>query len=92
MILHIENLEDSMKKLLDLTNEFSQIAAYKINTQKSVAFLYNSNETSEKEILKSYHIHNNIKNNKILRNTKKWKVLYNENYKTLLKETKDRNK
>ena len=38
MILYIENTEDSTKKLLGLINEFSKVAGYKINTQKSVAF------------------------------------------------------
>ena len=38
MILYIENPKDSTKKLLELTNEFSKVAGYKINIQKSVAF------------------------------------------------------
>ena len=45
--LHIENPKDATKKLLDI-NEFSKVAGYKINTQKSVAFLYTKNELSEK--------------------------------------------
>ena len=49
MILHIENPKDSTQKLLDLINEFSQVAGYKINIQKSVAFLYTNNEISERE-------------------------------------------
>ena len=49
MILHIENPKDSTQKLLDLINEFSQVAGYKINIQKSVAFLYTNNEISETE-------------------------------------------
>ena len=49
MILHIEYPEDATKKLLQLTNEFGKVAGYKINTQKSVAFLY-TNERSEREI------------------------------------------
>ena len=40
MILYIENLKDFTKKLLELTNEFSQVAGYKINIQKSVEFLH----------------------------------------------------
>ena len=39
MILHIENPIGSTKKLLDLINEFSKVAGYKINTQKLMAFL-----------------------------------------------------
>ena len=42
MILHIENPKDSIKKLLDLISEFSKVAGYKINTQKSLTFLYTS--------------------------------------------------
>ena len=40
MILYIENSKDSTKKLLELVNEFSKVAEYKINIQKSVSFLY----------------------------------------------------
>ena len=44
MILYIENPEDSTRKLLELINEYSKFARYKINTQKSLAFLYTNNE------------------------------------------------
>ena len=44
MILYIENPKDSTQKLLELINKFSKVAGYKINIQKSVAFLYTSNE------------------------------------------------
>ena len=50
MILYIENLKDSITKLLELISEFSKVAGYKINTQKSLAFLYTNNEKSEREI------------------------------------------
>ena len=50
MILSIENPKDSIKKLLELINEFSKVTGYKINTQKSLAFLYTNNEKSEREI------------------------------------------
>ena len=40
MILYIENPKDSIRKLLELTSEFSKVAGYKINTQKTLAFLY----------------------------------------------------
>ena len=49
MILYIENPKDSTPKLLELINKFSKVAGYKINIQKSVAFLYTSNEILEKE-------------------------------------------
>ena len=44
MILYIENPKDTIRKLLELISEFSKVAGYKTNTQKSVAFLYTSNE------------------------------------------------
>ena len=47
MIMYIENPKDSIRKLLELFSEFSKVAGYKINTQKSLAFLYNDNEKSE---------------------------------------------
>ena len=53
MILYIENLKDSIRKLLELISEFSKVADYKINTQKSLAFLYTNNEKSEREIRES---------------------------------------
>ena len=46
MILYIEN-PDSTRKLLELINEYSKVAGYKINTQKSLAFLYTNNEKME---------------------------------------------
>ena len=49
MILYLENPKDSTQKLLELINKFSKVAGYKIHIQKSVAFLYTSNETLEKE-------------------------------------------
>ena len=51
MILYIE--KDSIRKLLELISEFSKVAVYKINTQKSLAFLYTNNEKSEREIKES---------------------------------------
>ena len=50
MILYMENPKDSIRKLLELISEFSKVAGYKINTQKSLAFLYTNNEKSETEI------------------------------------------
>ena len=49
MILCIENPKDSTRKLLELINETSKVAGYKTNTQKSLEFLYSSNEKSERE-------------------------------------------
>ena len=53
MILYIENPIDSIRKLLELISESSKVAGYKINTQKSFAFLYTNNEKSEREIKES---------------------------------------
>ena len=53
MIVYIENPIDAIKKLLDLINDFGKTAGDKINTQKSKAFLYSNNETSEIEIRKN---------------------------------------
>ena len=52
IILYIENPKDSTKKLLKLINEVSKVAAYKINIQKSVAFLYANNELTERKLRK----------------------------------------
>ena len=50
MILYIENLKDATRKLVELIIEFGKAAGYKINAQKSLAFLYTNNEKSEREI------------------------------------------
>ena len=55
MILYIEKPKDSIRKLLELISEFSKVAGYKINTQKSLAYLYANNEKSEREIKESIH-------------------------------------
>ena len=49
MILYIENPNDATRKLLELINEFGKVAGYKINAQKSFAFLYTNKERSERE-------------------------------------------
>ena len=53
MILYIQNPKDTTRKLLELISEFSKVTEYKINTQKSVEFLYTNNEKSEREIKES---------------------------------------
>ena len=50
IILYKESPKDSTRKLLELINEYSKVSGYKINTQKSLAFLYTNNEKTEKEI------------------------------------------
>ena len=70
MIRYIENPKDSTRKLLELINVvgYSNVAGYKINTQKSLAFLYTYNEKTEREIKGKNFIHHCNKKNKILRN------------------------
>ena len=53
MILYIENPKDATPKLLELVNEFNKVAEYKINAQKSLAFLNTKNKRSEGEIKES---------------------------------------
>ena len=84
MIVYIENPKDSIGKLLELISEFNKVAGYKINTQKSLAFLYTNNENSERAIP---FTQKRIKYIGI--NLPKETELYTENYKTLMKETKD---
>ena len=53
MKLYIENPKDATRKLLGLINEFGKVAGYKINAQKSLAFLHTNDEKSKREIKKS---------------------------------------
>ena len=91
MILCIENPKDSIKKLLELISEFNKVSGYKINTQKSAAFLYTNNEESEREIKESISYTIATKRVKYLgiNLPKGTKEQYTENYKTLMKEIKD---
>ena len=88
MILYIEN-KDITRKLLELISEFSKVAGYKINTQKSLSFLYTNNEISEREIKESipFTIATLIIKYLGINLPKETKELYTENYKTLMKET-----
>ena len=91
MILYIENPKDTTIKLLELINEYSQVAGYKINTQKPVAFLFTNNKKTEREIKETIPFTFTMKRIKYLgiNLPKETKDLYIENYKTLMKETKD---
>ena len=53
LIFYIENLKDFTPKLLELINEFSNVAGYKINTEKSIALLYTNSDISERESKKT---------------------------------------
>ena len=85
MIVYIENPKDSTRKLLELINEYSKVAGYKINTQKSTAFLYTNNEKIERDIKETIPFTIAIKRIKYLGIylPKETKDLYIENYKTL---------
>ena len=91
MILYIENLKDSTRKLLELINEYSKVAGYKINTQKSLAFLHTNNEKTEREIKEIIPFTIATKRIKYLgiNVSKEMKDLYIENYKTLVKKIKE---
>ena len=91
MILYIENSKDSTRKLLQLINEYSKVAGYKINTQKPLAFLYTNNEKTEREIKETITFTIALKRIRYLgiNLSKETKDLYIENYKTLMKEIKD---
>ena len=91
MILYIENPQDTTRKLLELINEHSKVAGYKISTQKSLAFLYTNNEKTEREIKETIPFTIAMKRIKYLEISlpKETKNLYIENYKTLMKENKD---
>ena len=88
MILYIENLKETIRKLLELISEFSKVAGYKVNKQKSLAL---KNEKSEREIKESILFTIATKRIKYLgiNLPKETKDLCTENYKTLMKEIKD---
>ena len=91
MILYIENPKDATRKLLELINEFGKVAGYKINAQKSLAFLHTDNKKSQREIKETLPFTIATKRIKYLgiNLPKEVKDLYSENYKTLMKEIKD---
>ena len=90
-MLYIENPKDSTRKLLELICEFTKVSGYKINTQKSFAFLYTNNEKSEREIKESIPFTIATKRIKYLgiNLPKETKDQYTEKYKTLMKEIKN---
>ena len=91
MIVYIENPIDSTRKLLDLISEFSKTAGYKVNIQKSKAFLYTNNEISETEIRKKIPFEITTKKIKYLgiNLTKEVEKLYSESYTSLKKQTEE---
>ena len=91
IILYIKNPKDTTRKLLELINEYSKVEGYKINTQKSLAFLYTNNEKLEREIKERIPFTITMKRIKYsgINLLKKTKDLYTEKYKTLMKQIKD---
>ena len=91
MILYMENPKDSTKKLLELIHEFGKVSGYKINAQKSDAFLITNNEAAGREIKESIPFTVAPKTIKYLgiNLTKEVKNLYTENYRKLMKEIKE---
>ena len=91
MILYLEDPKDSTRKLLELIHEFGKVTGYKINTQKSTAFLYTNNERSEREIREAILFTITSKRIKYLgvNLPKETKDLYSENCKTWMNEIEE---
>ena len=91
MILYVENPKDATRKLLELINEFGKVAGYKINAQKSLAFLYTNNARSRREIKETIPFTIATKRIKylVINLPKEVKDLNSENNETLMKVIKD---
>ena len=90
-ILISDKIDFKTKTMLQLINEYGKVAGYKINAQKSLAFLYTNDEKSEREIMEILPFTIATKRIKYLgiNLPRETKDLYAENYKTLKKEIKD---
>ena len=82
------NRKDTIRKLLELISKFSKVTGYKVNTQKSLAFLYTNNEKSEREIKESIPFTIKTKRIKYLgiNLPKETKEMYTDSCKTMIKE------
>ena len=91
MILSVENPKDSTPRLPELIQQFGSGAGYKINSQKSVAFLYTNNENEEREIKEPIPFTIALQSIRYLgiNLTKEVKDLYPKHYRTLLKEIEE---
>src|SRR5574342_261887 len=91
MFLYIEIPKYTTRKLLELINEYSKVAGYKINTQKSLEFLYTKNEKIEREIKETipFTIATKIIKYLGMYLPKETKDLYIENYRTLVRKIKE---
>jgi hypothetical protein len=91
MIVYLSDPRNSTRELLNLINSFSEVAGYKINSNKLMAFLYTKNKQAEKEIRETTPftiVTNNIKYLGLTL-TKEVKDLYDKNFNTLKKEIKE---
>jgi hypothetical protein len=91
MIVYINDPKNSTRELLNLTNRFNEVAGYKINSNKSIAFLYTKDKQAEREIRETTpfpKVTNNIKYLGVTL-TKEVKNLYDKNFRSLKKEIKD---
>ena len=91
LILYIKKPKNTSRKLVELINEYSKVAEYKINTQKSFVFLCTNNEKTEREIKETIPFTIETKRIKYLGMNfpKETKDLYIESHKTLMKEIKN---
>jgi hypothetical protein len=88
MVVYISDPKQSTRELLNLINSFSEVAGYKINSNKSMVFLYAKNKQVEKELWETTPftiVTNNIKCLGVTL-TKEVNVLYDKNFKSLKKE------
>ena len=91
MIVHISDPKNSTRQLVNLINCFSEVGGYKINSNKSITFLYTKDKETEKEIKETTPytiVTNNIKYLGVTF-TKEGKDLYDKNFKSLRKEIED---
>ena len=90
MIVYLSDPKNSTRELLQLINNFSKVASYKINSSKSVAFLYSKDKQAEKEIREMTPFTIATDNIKYLgvTLTKQVKDLYNRNFKSFKKKSK----
>jgi hypothetical protein len=91
MIVYLSDHKNSTRELLNLINNFSKVAGYNFNSNKSVAFLYSKDKTAEKEIRETTHftiVTNNVKYLCVTL-TKQVKKLFNKNFKSMKKESKE---
>ena len=87
MILYVQNSKDAIRNFLGAINEFGKVTGYKINTQKSLAFLYTNSERSEREIQETIPFTTTSKRLKQLRInlSKEARDSYSDNCKILMK-------